>query len=370
MHLQRLRLAQFRNHAATDIALAPGTTFFVGANAQGKSTLLEAVHVAATGRSFRTPREEEMIALGEEWGRIRSVVRRVDREEEIDVTLRRQEGRSPRAAQEIRVNGVALRRGELFGHLCCVAAAPEDAAAVTGSPLSRRRLLDLLLAQISPTYYDSARRYQRVLVQRNRLLRRRQPGGLDPWDEQIAVLGAAITLRRRGVAARLGEHAAPIYQALSGGREALQVEYLSSLLGGDVAALESYTREALPARRTWELAQGTTTLGPHRDDVRLRVDGRELRAFGSRGEHLSAMLAIRLAERRILREEGGEEPVLLLDDVFLTLDEGRQAYLLEAVGGSQALFTVTTPAAVPARHRDALFTVDAGKVKRVDAHLA
>jgi DNA replication and repair protein RecF len=371
MFLHRLRLAQIRNHVATDLTLAPGATFLVGANAQGKSTLLEAVHVAATGRSFRTAREEEMIALGETWGRIRSVVRRADREEEIDVTLRRQSGREGRATPEFRVNGVVLRRGELFGHLRCVAAAPEDALVVTGPPQHRRRLLDLLLAQISPTYYDGARRYQRVLMQRNRLLRRRQPGGLDPWDEQLAALGAVITLRRRGVAARVSEHAAPIYQVLSGGREALQIEYVPSLFGDDTESLQAYALTALPARRAWELAQGTTTLGPHRDELRLRVDGRDLRAFGSRGQHLSAMLAVRLAERRILREEGGEEPVLLLDDVLLTLDEQRQAYLLDAVGGSQAFFTVTTPASVPARHRDAaVFAVEGGTVEQVHAHLS
>jgi DNA replication and repair protein RecF len=371
MYLHRLRLVQFRNHAATDLALAPGATFFVGANAQGKSTLLEAVHVAATGRSFRTAREDEMRTLGEEWGRIRGMVQRADREEEIDVTLRRQSGREARATPEFRVNGVVLHRGELFGHLRCVAAAPEDASIVTGPPQYRRRLLDLLLAQISPTYYDGARRYQRVVMQRNRLLRRRQPGGFDPWDEQLAALGAAITLRRRGVAVRLSEHAAPVYQVLSGGREALQIEYVPSLSGDDAEALQAYALTALPARRAWELAQGTTTLGPHRDDVRLRVDGRDLRAFGSRGQQLSAMLAVRLAERRILREEGGEEPVLLLDDVLLTLDDRRQAYLLDAVSGSQALFTVTTQASVPSRHRDAaVFTVDAGKVERVHAHLA
>ena len=369
MYLHRLRLAQVRNHAATDLMLAPGATFFVGANAQGKSTLLEAIHLAATGRSFRTAREEEMIALGEAWGRIRTVVQRADREEEIEITLRRQSGRDAGAAPDFRINGVALRRGELFGHLRSVAVAPEDAAVVTGSPQHRRRLLDLLLAQISPTYYDGARRYQRVLMQRNRLLRRRQPGGLDPWDEQLAVLGAVITLRRRGVAARLSEHAAPIYQVLSGGHEALQIEYIPSLSGSDAAALRAYALAALPARRVWEMAQGTTTLGPHRDDLRLWVDGRDLRAFGSRGQQLSAMLAVRLAERRILREEGGEEPVLLLDDVLLTLDEHRQAYLLDAVGGSQALFTVTTPASVPSHHGDAtVFTVQAGKVERVHAH--
>lgn len=368
MYLHRLRLAQFRNHPATDIALSPGAVFFVGANAQGKSTLLEAVHVAATGRSFRTPREDEMIALDAAWARIRGTVRRADREEELDVTFRRGDAGGGRAGCEIRINGVAVRRGELFGHLRCVAAAPEDAAVVTGPPQERRRVLDLLLAQISPTYYDGARRYQRVLRQRNRLLRERRPAALDAWDEQLAALGAAITVRRCGVAARLSEHAAPIYRALSGGREVLAVEYVPSLIGTDAAAIERQARAALAERRAREMARGVTTLGPHRDEVRLSLNGSDLRAFGSRGQHLSAMLAVRLAERRILREEGGEEPVLLLDDVLQALDDDRRAYLLEAVGGAQALFTVTTGAAVPPAFGVQVFTVEAGTVEAVRAH--
>ena len=371
MRLTRLRLANFRNHKATDVAFPPGPVLLVGANAQGKSALLEAIHVAATGRSFRAKHEPEMIALDEEWARLRTVVERADREEEIDVTLRRDAAARTRALREMRVNGIPVRRGELFGHLFCVAAAPEDADLVTGSPRLRRRLLDLLLAQISPTYYDTAQRYTRVLLQRNRLLRRGAAAELDPWDEQLATIGAAITLRRRGVAARLGEHAAPIYHELSGRREVLLVEYAPSLVGDDATGLAAYARGALPVQRARELAQGVTTVGPHRDDVLLRVDGRDLRAYGSRGQHLAAMLAVRLAERRVLREEGGEDPVLLLDDVLLALDEERQAYLLDSVEGSQTLITATTLATVPRLPAaSAVFRVEAGTVRRSHAHLA
>jgi DNA replication and repair protein RecF len=343
----------------------------VGANAQGKSALLEAVYLGATGRSFRTLHDAEMIALHAGWARLRSVVARADREEEIDVTLRRDAAGQPRATREIRVNGVPVRRGELFGHVLCVAAASEDADVITGAPRLRRRLLDLLLAQISPAYYDTAQRYHRVLLQRNRLLRRGAAGGLDPWDEQLATLGAAVTLRRRGVAARLAEHAAPIYRALSGGREELRIEYACSLSGGNAAELAAHAREALPARRALELARGVTMVGPHRDDIGLQADGRDLRAYGSRGQNLSAMLAVRLAERRVLREETGEDPVVLLDDVLLTLDEERQALLLEAVRGAQTLLTVTSLATLPRLPAGTtVFRVEGGKVEPSHAHFA
>jgi DNA replication and repair protein RecF len=370
MRLRHLHLANFRNHKVTDVALGFGPVVLVGANAQGKSAVLEAIYVSATGRSFRTAHEVEMVALGAEWARLRSTVQRADREEEIEVTLRRDAGLESRAVREIRVNGVAVRRGDLFGHLCCVTAAPEDAEVVAGSPRLRRRLLDLLLAQISPAYYHNAQRYHRVLLQRNRLLRRGGVRELDPWDEQLATIGAAITLRRRGVAARLAEHAAPIFAALSGGREMLRLEYVPSLAGEDAAEIEAAARDALIIRREWETARGVTTVGPHRDDLRLRLDGHDLRAYGSRGQHLSTMLAVRLAERRVLREEIGEDPVLLLDDVLLTLDEERQAYLLDAIHGCQAFLTVTTLASVRRLPEDAgVFRVDAGTVTRIHAHL-
>lgn len=374
MYLRRLRLAQFRNHSATDITVGPEIGVFVGANAQGKSALLEAIYLSATARSFRTQHEGEMIALGEEWARVRSVVQRAGREEEIDVTLRREAGGHGPAAvartvQEIRVNGTALRRSELFGHLRCVTAAPEDAAVVTGPPRLRRRLLDLLLAQVSPTYYDNARRYQRIILQRNRVLRRRMAGGLAPWDEQLVAVGAAITMRRRGAAARLSEHVGPIYHALSGGREALRVDYVPSLPGDTGGEIEAHAWAQIPGRRAAELARGTTLLGPHRDDLRLSLDGHDLHGYGSRGQHLSAMLAVRLAERRVLREETGEDPVLLLDDVTHTLDENRRAYLLDAIRGSQALFTATALVRELNREGVAVFRVEAGRVAPLHAHI-
>ena len=370
MRLSRLRLANFRNHRASDVLLEPGPTVFLGANAQGKSAILEAIHVSATGRSFRTQREVEMIALGEEWARLRSVVQRADREEEVDVTLRREAVGEGRAVREMRINGVPVRPGELFGHLLCVAAAPDDADVITGPPRLRRRLLDLLLAQISPAYYDTAQRYGRVLLQRNRLLRQGRGGGLEPWDEQLATIGAAMTARRRGVAARVADAAAGIYQALSGGREGLAVGFVPSLSGDDETRMAEYARVTLPERRAEDLARGATTLGPHRDDLRFQIDGRDLRAYGSRGQHLSAMLAVRLAERRVLREESGEDPVLLLDDVLPMLDEVRQSYLLDSVRSGQTVLTVTTLGTVPRPQTAAVYRVRAGSVERMYAHLA
>jgi DNA replication and repair protein RecF len=373
VRLTHVRLVQFRNHRHSDVIPAPGATVFLGDNAQGKSSLLEAVQLAATGRSFRARQDGEMIAFGQEWARVRAGVERRGRIEEIDVVLRREDGGPPGArtpGREIRINGMPVRRGDLFGHLLCVLAGPDDTAVVTGSPLLRRRLLDLLLAQVSPAYYFLLQRYARALAQRNRLLRVRG-SGLEAWDEQVVRLGAAVTARRRGAAARLMAAAGPAYAALTQGRERLEVAYRPSLQGGDEAAMAAWAREALARRHGEELARGTTLVGPHRDDLILSVDGREVRTFGSRGQQLTAMLALRLAERSVLLAETGEEPVLMLDDVLLTLDDARRAYLLETLRGVQVLLTATTAAALASLPAGAaVYRVRGGGVEAADrAHL-
>lgn len=370
MRLAHLRLVQFRNHRHTALTPASGVTLLVGGNAQGKSSLLEATYLAATGRSPRARYDAEMIALGEPWARVRVVVERVGRVTELDTVLRREEATEPpRAIREIRVNGMPVRRGELFGHLLAVLAAPDDVVVITGPAALRRQMMDLLLAQISRAYYYTAQRYARALRQRNRLLRMRGRG-LDAWDDQVTALGAAMTMRRGDLVSRLRAAAGPIYGALSRGQEHLEVEYAPSIQGGDEVAMTAWARQALSRRREEEFTRGMTLVGPHRDNLVLRVDGRDLRTFGSRGQQLTAMLALRLAERRVLVEETGEEPVVLLDDVLLTLDEARQGDLLESLRSVQVLMTATTLATLetlPARA--AVYRVRAGTVEMERAHL-
>ncbi|HEY3249379.1 MAG TPA: DNA replication/repair protein RecF [bacterium] len=371
MHLTRLRLVQFRNHARTEVTPGPGINLFVGANAQGKSTLLEAVQLAATGRSVRSGRDLELIRWGETWARVRAQTQRADREEEIDVGLRTDLGGPPssRAVKEFRVNGVPVSRGDVFGHLLVVTASPMDDFIVTGGPVFRRRLLDLLLAQFSPAYYYAAQRYGRVLIQRNRVLRERRAAALAGWDEQAAVLGASLIVRRRDVVTRLAEAATAIYARLCGGREALALEYLPGVPGGTEDELFDGAMKAFRLRRAAELARGATLVGPHRDDVRLLLDGHELRVFGSRGQQQMAMLAVRLAERQLLAEETGEQPVLLLDDVLMSLDDMRQRYLLEHLTAGQSLLTVTTLATLLISPTQAhVYQVAGGAVEARRAH--
>jgi DNA replication and repair protein RecF len=371
MRLTRLRLVQFRNHARTELLPGPGINLLVGANAQGKSTLLEAVQLAATGRSHRSSRDLELIGWGETWARVRAQTSRAVRDEEIDVGLRSNltETSPAHAVKAFRVNGVPVRRGELFGHLLAVTASPIDELIVTGSPSYRRRLVDLLLSQLSPAYYYAAQRYARVLAQRNQVLRARRAQELDVWDEQAAVLGATVISRRRDAVERLAAAAGAIYARLSGGREILTVEYLPAVSGGTEEELFDQVMEAFRLRRAVELARGATMVGPHRDDVRLQLDGRELRLFGSRGQQQMAMLALRLAERQLLAAATGEQPVLLLDDVLMALDEERQHFLLDHLADGQSLVTVTTLATLlVSPPQAAAFAIAGGTVETRRAH--
>lgn len=369
MYLTHLRLVNFRNHRRTDLTLGPGLQVFLGANAQGKSNLLEAVGVVATGRSHRTIREMELIRFGEGWARIRVATVRADRTTEVDVGLRRDEMAPDvaRVAKELRVNGIPVRRGDLFGHVLVVAAAPEDHELVVGPPVTRRRLLDVLLAQESPSYFFAAQRYARVILHRNEVLRHARGADLAGWDEQLAALGAMMTARRRDLVQRLAVGAAEGYQALSGRTEQLVLRYAPSVAGEDEPAMMDAALRALAGKRAEELARGITLVGPHRDDLHLDVDGCALRQFGSRGQQQAAALALRLASRDVLRQGTGEEPILLLDDALLALDEQRQAYLLEHMRTGQTLLTVTAMTAQQKLGAATLYRVAGGVVEGVHA---
>lgn len=375
MQLTLLRLLNFRNHRRTEVVPGPGLNVFVGFNAQGKTSLLEAVELTALGRSSRVMREAELITLGEDWARVHVAAARGERTDDIDFVLR-YELAAPtpgRVWREIRINGVPVRPAALWGRLLCVASSPQDMEVAAGSAEHRRRVVDRLQAQLSPAYYYTAQRYTRAMQQRNRLLRGGQAtvAALEPWDEQVASLGATITRRRRELLTRLAGPARAAHHELSAGREELTVAYAPNLAGGDEAELVRAAHEAFRMHRRAELARGLTLVGPHRDDVTLTVDDKPLRTYGSRGQQLAAVLALRLAERDVVREETGEDPVLLLDDVVMALDERRQAQLLTCVRDAQVLVTVTTLttlSTVPAGA--AIYRVSGGTVEAERAHLA
>lgn len=354
--LRRLWLRAFRNYDRVDLQLADGTTAFVGPNGAGKSNLLEAIYLVATGRSHRTAHEAEAIRLGETAARVRALVARRGRDEELEITLAVEDGR---LVSQMRVNGVETPRGAVLGRLPVVLAAPWDLELVRGPGGGRRRLLDGALAQLSPAYFFALHRYHRVLVQRNAELRRRAPGGLDPWDAQLLALGVRITSHRGAYVARLQPHVAAWFERL-GGAGALGGTYRASWTGASDEELAAQARVQLERLRADEYRRGVTLSGPHRDDLDLTLDGIPLRAFGSQGQWRTAMLAVRLAERAVMAAELGESPVLLLDDALAELDPDRQRRVLGLEGDAQVL--LTAPAIAAAGREAHLCRVEAGTV--------
>ncbi len=356
--LRRLWLRAFRNYDRADLEVPDGTTVFVGPNGAGKSNLLEAIYLVATGRSHRTAHEAETIRLGETAARIRALVSRRGRDEELEITLVLE---GERLVSQMRVNGAVAPRGTVLGRLPVVLAAPWDLELVRGAGGGRRRLLDGALAQLSPAYFFALHRYHRVLVQRNAELRRRGPAGLDPWDAQLVALGVRITGHRSGYVERLRPQAAAWFERL-GGMGALDVTYRASWTG---AAEEDRTERAQAQTerlRADEYRRGVTLSGPHRDDLHLTLDDRPMRAFGSQGQWRTAMLAVRLAERGVMAAELGESPVLLLDDALAELDNHRQGRILELDRETEAQVLLTATESLSSERARHVFRVDAGTI--------
>jgi DNA replication and repair protein RecF len=351
--LAELRLRDFRNYTALDVSLEPGVTVLEGPNAQGKSNLLESIYTVAMGRSPRAGSDAEVIRFGQDRAYVRAAVRNA-RAHVLEVALDRRTGE-----KRIKVNGVPAQRGQLLGRMAVVLAGPLDDEVIRGAPAYRRRVLDAALAQASPSYYFVLMRYLRVVRQRNRLLREAAAGPyLAPWDEQLAELGAVLVERRRRFVAALAGKTRARHARISGGGEEMGVAYVCSAGEGEERAAIS---RAIAARRREELRRGVSLVGPHRDDLRLTINGIDLRAFGSRGQQHTAALSLRLAEAEMLHDELGEWPVVLLDDVLADLDAARQAFLVRELAGPQVLLTHTgSPAtgAVPVR----LLSVRSGTV--------
>ncbi|HIY03407.1 MAG TPA: DNA replication/repair protein RecF [Candidatus Anaerotignum merdipullorum] len=359
MHIKEISLQGFRNLEPLRLMPSGGVNLFYGNNAQGKTNFLESIYFCALGRSLRGKNEQQLIAFGAEESHIRLEVMRENRSDRIDVHLKREEKKG------IAVNGIPVKKmGELFGTLYAVIFSPEDLSLVKGGPAERRRFLDMELCQISHVYYYDLQQYYRVLKQRNNLLKdiRQKPDLADTlfvWDEQLAERGERMIAARSAFLARLDAIAAQKQEILTGGKDCLKTEYKPNCEGGSL-------RERLRRSLDRDLQLGSTQVGPHKDDILFLVNDRDVKQFGSQGQQRTTALSARLAEIVLIREETGEHPVLLLDDVLSELDETRQRYLMESIDGLQAFLTCTGIEDAVKRylHRENLFLVQNGRISR------
>nr|MDD6335971.1 DNA replication/repair protein RecF [bacterium] len=342
MRLTRLELQNFRTYAALELELEGGVSVFTGENAQGKTNLLEAIYLCCVGRSHRTAHDAEMIREGAGEGRVRVCYQALQGAGEIEMQLRAV-GR-----KTVLVDGVPTRRaGELYGHLNAVLFSPEDLGLVKDGPAARRKYVDVAISQVRPGYFYQLQQYTRALAQRNALLMSYDgvsawaQDTLWAWDEQLIAAGAAIMARRKVFIGQLAEQAAQLHAGISAGRESLKVQYAPHIGwtqdGGEAEAF----RAALLSARAADMARKTTTVGPHRDDLGLSIDGRDARVYASQGQQRTVALALKMAELALLRQESGDWPLLLLDDVMSELDVTRQRALLTYLPQVQTLVTGT-----------------------------
>ena len=363
MYLKHLSLTNYRNYVRLEQDFPERTILVQGENAQGKTNLLEAIYYLATTRSPLIGSDRHLLnwQVREEplpFARLVGEVERSGAGERIEITLVREGQGEGRLARRIRVNGVDKRAVDLLGRLNVVLFLPQDTDLVCGAPALRRRYLDVTLCQVDALYTRHLQRYNRVLVQRNSLLRRLRerrddPAQLNYWDEQVARWGALVTARRVQAVRRLEEVAAAAQPELTGGAERLALRYEASIplpaveeapAGPDEAppALEESALAALGRARPRDVGAAMTTVGPHRDELRFLVGGVDMGLLGSRGQQRTVALALKLAEARFMERETGEVPVFLLDDVLSELDRARGQYLLRAVDAARQVIITTT----------------------------
>ena len=363
MKVLRVQLQNFRNYTDQTVEFGDGINLITGKNAQGKTNLLESVLMLCVGKSVRA-RDRDLIMSGQERARISMLAQKTGGTVRTEMILSRGENK------RILFNGVPLlRTGELLGNVAAIYFQPDDLSLIKDAPESRRRFLDMDLSQVYKSYFYALTRYNKALLSRNNLLK--QGYGRDvtdmlfPYDVQLCREGAVIIARRREYLARLVTEARRVHARLTDGEEELDFSYATRIPAeGDP---EQLLAEALKAALEKDMKLKFTTVGPHRDDIRITANGVDLRVQGSQGQQRTAALSLKLAELSLFREIGGEVSILLLDDVLSELDNDRARRLLELCAGSQSL--ITAAAVDPALFEGlpvTRFRVRGGQVSRED----
>lgn len=384
MIVEQLSLVDFRNYAAAELTLAPGANVFVGRNGQGKTNLAEAIGYFATLGSHRVSQDAPMVRDGADAAFVRARLAHGERRVQLEAQVNRS------GSNKARVNGSPVRTAELPRYAQVVLFAPEDLQIVRGDPSARRRFADQLLIQRAPRLAGVLADYDRVLKQRNALLKSARARGvrgdslstLDVWDDKLVTLGTDVIRARLRLASELARPVATAYTAIAGADHRPQLQWALSVGGSDpeeddspaeaavadAAAIEQLFRTALAERRSAELDRGITLVGPHRDDLVLRIRDLPVKGYASHGESWSVALSLRLASAQLLRAESTlGDPIVILDDVFAELDADRRARLAGIVADyQQVIVTAAVAEDVPIELRARTVRVEAGTLHEVD----
>ncbi|MCM1173473.1 MAG: DNA replication/repair protein RecF [Blautia sp.] len=334
MIIKSLELANYRNYDSLEIHFSGGTNILYGNNAQGKTNILEAIYVSSTTKSHKGSKDRDIIHFNQEEAHIRTLLEKDGIESRIDMHLRKSKSKG------IAIDGQKIKKAsELLGLLNVVFFSPEDLNIIKNGPAERRRFVDMELCQIDSFYLYNLNHYNKIVNQRNKLLKDMyfQPelrDTLNIWDSQLVSFGSKIIERRELFTKQLNEIIYEIHKKLSGGKEELAIYYEPDI------SIEDYER-SLSVNQERDIKLKQTTVGPHRDDFSFMVKDIDIRRFGSQGQQRTAALSLKLSEIELVKKMIKDNPVLLLDDVLSELDSSRQNYLLNSIGGIQTIITCT-----------------------------
>lgn len=369
MIIERLQLTDYRNYDSLNLEFSQKINVFIGENAQGKTNVLESIYVLAMAKSHRTSNEKELIRWEKDYGKIKGEIkkRHVSFPLELLITKKGKKGKVNHIEQ--------TKLSNYIGQINVVMFAPEDLNIVKGSPQVRRRFIDMEIGQISPVYLHELLTFQKLLKQRNQLLKSYQEKKkidevlFDIYTKQYIQSAVQIIRKRFEFVDLLQEWAEKIHSGISQGMEKLQIIYFTTKgieKNWSVNEMTTYLTEQLTQVREKERERGLTLIGPHRDDLQFLVNGYDVQTYGSQGQQRTTALSLKLAEIELIKQETGESPILLLDDVLSELDDFRQSHLLNTIQGEVQTFVTTT--SVDGIHHETLqhakmFHVKQGKIE-------
>ena len=367
MFLDHIYLTHFRNYSKQELYFDPGMNIFEGANAQGKTNLLEAIYYLAVSRSFRTNYEQELVHWGDNYFFLKGTFNEKQSFTTVEIGY---QGNSKKF--QIKVNGMAIKRSDFVYKFPIVVFSPDDLLLIKEGPSGRRRFLNLEGSRLKPFYYKKLKDYHRALQQRNKLLKETRfktfsPELFEPWDNALVTLGSSIIKQRISLLQALEQQSQKFFQQLTGSHETLTLQYLSSVdIGKNPESVEAAFWDQLQSGRGEEKRRGYTVTGPHLDDFSIQVNHYDAKRFASQGQQRTAALALKMGEVELFYLSKRESPVILLDDVFSEFDLERRRQLLNFLLQREGQSFITT--AVPFEQQSLkteavkIFSVHKGKI--------
>lgn len=359
MYIKEIELKNFRNYEELNLKFNENVNFIIGNNAQGKTNLLESIFMCSMGKSFRTSKDNEMIGFDKDFCKVKLTAKKQLFDVDIEITLNRDKGKF------IKIDGVNVHKAsDLLENLYIVIFSPEDLKIVKDEPEKRRKFINRELCMLRPLYFDSLSNYKKVLMQRNNYLKEKNIDEtvLDIWDMQLAKYGAKIISLRNDFIEKLNKISGEIHGNITNGKENLKIEYDPNVKIQE--NLEEALYNAIKNSKANDIRLRTTTRGPHRDDIQFFIDGINVRSFGSQGQQRTAALSLKLAELNLIKEETGEDAILLLDDVMSELDNTRQEFLIKSLSDIQLFITTTeiTDSLKETLKKGKIYSVEKGKI--------